>query len=100
MAIWIDTDMGFDDIAAVLCVTHAGLKIDGMSLVAGNSPLPQVASNAAAAAMLFNWQFPIHAGRARAVLGGLETAERIMGPTGMLTAGQALPGAGSPGTGG
>ncbi|OSQ35460.1 nucleoside hydrolase [Thalassospira mesophila] len=91
MTIWVDTDMGFDDIAAVLCVTHAGLKIDGMSLVAGNCPLPQVASNAAAAAALFNWQFPIHAGRARSVLGELETAERIMGPTGMLTAGQSLP---------
>ncbi|OSQ40015.1 nucleoside hydrolase [Thalassospira sp. MCCC 1A01428] len=93
MAIWIDTDMGFDDIAAVLCVTHAGLKIDGMSLVAGNCPLPQVCSNAAAAASLFNWQFPIHAGRACPVLGRLETAERIMGPTGMLTAGQSLPSA-------
>lgn len=93
MGIWIDTDMGFDDIAAVLCVIHGGKTIDGMSLVAGNSPLPQVASNAAAAANLFGWQFPIHQGRDRATLGTLETAERIMGPTGMVSAGKTLPNA-------
>ncbi|AUG55328.1 nucleoside hydrolase [Thalassospira marina] len=91
MGIWIDTDMGFDDIAAVLCVSHGGLVIDGMSLVAGNCPLPQVAKNAAAAASLFAWQFPIHMGRTRAILGTLETAERIMGATGMLSAGKTLP---------
>ena len=91
MGIWIDTDMGFDDIAAVLCVIHGGKTIDGMSLVAGNSPLPQVASNAAASAQLFDWQFPIHKGRECATLGTLETAERIMGPTGMLSVGKTLP---------
>ncbi|OKH86485.1 nucleoside hydrolase [Thalassospira sp. TSL5-1] len=91
MGIWIDTDMGFDDIAAVLCVIHGGKTIDGMSLVAGNCPLPQVARNAAAAASLFGWQFPIHQGRDCATLGTLETAERIMGPTGMLSVGKTLP---------
>ena len=42
MGVWIDTDMGFDDIAAVLVVLHAGEDIDGVSLVFGNTPLDQV----------------------------------------------------------
>lgn len=33
MGIWIDTDMGFDDIAAMLVVLHADETIDGVSLV-------------------------------------------------------------------
>ncbi|MGF6176318.1 nucleoside hydrolase [Ensifer sp. 4252] len=90
MGIWIDTDMGFDDIAAVLVVLHANEAIDGISLVFGNTPLEQVKRNAASAAMAFGWSFPIHEGRALPVLGKLETAERILGETGMPTAGLTL----------
>lgn len=91
MGIWIDTDMGFDDIAAVLVVLHANEVIDGVSLVFGNTPMEQVRRNAASAAMAFGWTFPIHEGRALPVLGKLETAERILGETGMPTAGLSLP---------
>ena len=35
MGVWIDTDMGFDDIAAILVVQSSGLAIDGISLVFG-----------------------------------------------------------------
>ncbi|OCP16245.1 nucleoside hydrolase [Ensifer sp. LC163] len=93
MGIWIDTDMGFDDIAAVLVVLHANETLDGVSLVFGNTPLEQVKRNAASAAMAFGWTFPIHEGRALPVLGKLETAERILGETGMPTAGLTLPAA-------
>ncbi|CAN7606407.1 nucleoside hydrolase [Ensifer adhaerens] len=93
MGIWIDTDMGFDDIAAVLVVLHANETIDGISLVFGNTPLEQVKRNAASAAMAFGWSFPIHEGRALPVLGKLETAERILGQTGMPTVGLTLPAA-------
>lgn len=93
MGIWIDTDMGFDDIAAVLVVLHANETIDGISLVFGNTPLEQVKRNAASAAMAFGWSFPIHEGRALPVLGRLETAERILGQTGMPTVGLTLPAA-------
>jgi inosine-uridine nucleoside N-ribohydrolase len=51
MGVWIDTDMGFDDIAAILVVTQSNLDIDGISLVFGNTPLPQVRINAAGAAV-------------------------------------------------
>jgi inosine-uridine nucleoside N-ribohydrolase len=91
MGIWIDTDMGFDDIAAILVVTHSGLVIDGVSLVAGNAPLPQVRANAAGAAKAFGWRFAIHTGRALPVLGQLETAQRILGVSGMSTVGKSLP---------
>jgi purine nucleosidase len=91
MGIWIDTDMGFDDIAAVLVVAHSNLAIDGVSLVMGNAPLDRVCANAASAAAAFGWTFPIHTGRALPVLGRLETAQRILGESGMPTAGKSLP---------
>ena len=91
MGLWIDTDMGFDDIAAILVVAASGLPIDGVSLVFGNAPLDQVSRNAAGAASAFSWGFPIHAGRANPVLGQIETAQRILGETGIPTVGATLP---------
>ncbi len=91
MGVWIDTDMGFDDIAAILVVEHAQVAIDGVSLVFGVATLEQVRRNAAGAAEAFGWRFPIHTGRALPVLAKLETAERILGATGILTAGATLP---------
>lgn len=91
MGVWIDTDMGFDDIAAILVVMHAGLEIDGASLVFGNTPLDQVLRNTAGAAKAFDWRFPVHAGRTRPVMGALETAQEILGDTGIPTTGLTLP---------
>lgn len=96
MGVWIDTDMGFDDIAAIMVVdaaarTRPELVIDGVSLVVGNAPLDQVKRNAAGAASAFGWQFPIHSGRALPVLGKLETATSILSDHGMPTAGLRLP---------
>ncbi len=91
MGVWIDTDMGFDDIVAILTVGHAGVVIDGVSLVFGNAPLDQVRRNAAAARRVFGWRFPMSIGREKSVLGGIETAERILGPTGIPTLGRSLP---------
>lgn len=91
MGIWIDTDMGFDDIAAILVVTSSGIAIDGVSLVFGNAPLAQVCVNAAGAAKAFGWSFPIHTGRDKPVLGKLETAQTILGDTGIPTVGAGLP---------
>ena len=91
MGVWIDTDMGFDDIAAILVVAQSEFEIDGISLVFGNAPLPQVRRNAAGAATAFGWKFPIHTGRAMPVLGKLETAQAILGATGIPTSGRSLP---------
>ncbi|NLS20973.1 nucleoside hydrolase [Rhizobium sp. P40RR-XXII] len=91
MGIWIDTDMGFDDIAAILVVAHSDLVIDGVSLVSGNAPLSHVQANAASAAAAFGWTFPIHTGRKLPVLCKLETAQSILGQTGIPTTGRSLP---------
>ncbi|MQB44659.1 nucleoside hydrolase [Rhizobium sp. ICMP 5592] len=91
MGIWIDTDMGFDDIAAILVVAHSSLAIDGVSLVSGNAPLKQVCANAASAAAVFGWTFPIHTGREFPVLCKLETAQSILGSSGIPTTGKSLP---------
>ncbi|MFC5991203.1 nucleoside hydrolase [Limoniibacter endophyticus] len=87
MGVWIDTDMGFDDIAAILTVMHAGLQIDGVSLCFGNTTIDQVQANAASASVTFDWRFPIHTGSASPVLGQLETAQSILGSNGIPTLG-------------
>jgi purine nucleosidase len=91
MGVWIDTDMGFDDIAAILVAMRGAEPVDGVSLVFGNSGFQRVRQNAASAAAAFGWTFPIHHGRALPVLGRLETAESILSEAGMLTAGRSLP---------
>ena len=91
MGVWIDTDMGFDDIAAILVVQSAGLAIDGISLVFGNATLDAVCRNAAGAVASFGWSMPIHQGRAMPVLSALETAQSILGESGIPTVGQSLP---------
>lgn len=91
MGVWIDTDMGFDDLAAILLVRHGGLVIDGVSLTFGNTPIERVRANAAASAAVFGFGFPIVTGRERPLLGPFETAAAILGETGMPTAGRSLP---------
>lgn len=90
--VWIDTDMGFDDLAAVLTVAHTpGWAIDGLSLVAGNAPMEVVADNALRSAAFFGWAFPIHAGCERPLKGELVTAQNILGGDAMKSAGRSLP---------
>ncbi|TQN61149.1 nucleoside hydrolase [Agrobacterium tumefaciens] len=91
MGVWIDTDMGFDDIAAIMVVQSSGLAIDGISLVFGNATLQAVCRNAAGAVAAFGWSMPIHQGRAMPVLAALETAQCILGDSGIPTVGQSLP---------
>lgn len=91
MGVWIDTDMGFDDIVALLVVHNSDIAIDGVSLVFGNSTLAQVQRNAAGAAFAFQWPFPLYSGRSGPVLSPLETAQSILGAHGMPTAGLRLP---------
>ncbi|MDS7595302.1 nucleoside hydrolase [Agrobacterium tumefaciens] len=91
MGVWIDTDMGFDDIAAIMVVDAAGLEIDGVSLVFGNATLNDVCRNAAGAVAAFGWTFPIHKGREQPVFGALETAQSILGDSGIPTVGLSLP---------
>ncbi|MCB9943918.1 MAG: nucleoside hydrolase [Geminicoccaceae bacterium] len=90
MGIWVDTDMGVDDLFAIFLVRRY-LAIDGISLVFGNAPLDRVCRNAAGARDRFGWTMPIVAGADRALLGGAETAQRILGESGMPSRGERLP---------
>ncbi len=91
-SVWIDTDMGFDDLAAVLTVAaQPAWRIDGMSLVAGNAPLPVVINNAERAAACFDWAFPMHIGCARPLACDLVTAQDILGDDALRSAGRSLP---------
>ncbi|MND67454.1 Pyrimidine-specific ribonucleoside hydrolase RihA [compost metagenome] len=74
-----------------MVVQSAGLAIDGISLVFGNATLQAVCRNAAGAVSAFGWSMPIHQGRAMPVLGALETAQCILGYSGIPTVGQSLP---------
>jgi purine nucleosidase len=90
--VWIDTDMGFDDLAAVLTVAQAPRwSIAGISLVAGNAPLAVVSDNALRAAAFFGWSMPIHRGSDRPLVAPLVTAQNILGADGMASAGRSLP---------
>ena len=91
MTVWVDMDGGFDDIWAVLTLQRFGVKISGMSLVAGNAPFFQVSRNAAGAAETFGWNFPIYAGNDRPLFGKPTTAERVLGPVAIRSAGLRLP---------
>lgn len=91
MGVWIDTDMGFDDIAAILVAVSQGLEVDGVSLVFGNTDLNQVCRNAAGAVQTFEWTFPIYRGLDHPLVGELETAASILGDSGIPTLGRTLP---------
>lgn len=88
--IWVDTDFGFDDLWALLVMRHLGCTVAGVSLVAGNTPLAQVVANASAARDDYGFDWPIWQGAARPLLRTPETAERILGPTGMRSRGAQL----------
>ena len=91
MRLWVDTDFGFDDLWALLLLRRYGARVDGMSLVAGNTPLPQVIANAQGAAKAYGFDTPLYAGAAQPLVRPQETAERILGATGMMTRDRTLP---------
>lgn len=96
MGLWVDTDMGVDDLMAILLVADTR-DIDGISLVFGCAPLDQVRQNARDAAAAYGWGFPLVEGADRAILGDIETATRILGPTGQPSRGARLPVVADPG---
>ncbi len=89
--LWVDTDFGFDDLWALLLLKRFGCPIAGVSLVAGNAPLAQVAVNAAGAAQAYGLTAPIRRGAARPRRRRPETADRTLGPRGMRSRGRHLP---------
>lgn len=86
--VWIDTDMGFDDLAAICMLAD---RVAGLSVVAGNVPLAQAVRNAVAACETFGWDMPVHAGAAAPLACALVTADYVLGADGMPGQGRKLP---------
>lgn len=92
--VWIDTDLGFDDIAAIAVVLASPAHpVAGLGLVAGNAPLDQVIRNAFGCNALFGWQLDWHAGAEAPLREKLVTADYVLGTSGIRTAGRSLPAA-------
>ena len=89
--IWVDTDFGFDDLWALLLLKHVDVTVDGVSLVSGNTRLPQVSQNAEASIRAFGLEWPVFAGAEKPLQREPETAEHILGKLGMRSRGQFLP---------
>lgn len=91
-SVWIDTDCGFDDMAAIAMVADdANWQILGAGLVAGNAGLPDVIGNMVRMQAFFGWDFPIYAGAEKPLIGPLVTAEAVLGKGGLGSAGRVLP---------
>lgn len=89
--VWVDTDFGFDDLWALLLLRHLGCPVAGVSLVAGNAPMPEVAANALGAKQAYGFDWPVWKGAEYPLKRTQETATRILGPTGMRSRGLRLP---------
>jgi len=91
MGIWVDTDMGFDDLWACLILQSYKLSVDGVSLVSGNAPIEQVIRNALAAEQVYRFGWPYFQGASQPLVRDRQSAERILGTRGMQSRGEFLP---------
>ena len=91
MGIWVDTDFGFDDLWALLLLRHKTCPIAGVSLVAGNTSLAQVSRNAMGARVAYGFDYSMWQGANGPLNRKADTAEHILGSTGMRSRGQQLP---------
>ena len=95
--IWIDTDPGFDDwFAWALLEGDPGVRLHGVSVVAGNAPLPVVLANARRIHALHGWRTPVWAGADRPLVQPQVTAQDVLGAQGLPTSGAGLPADESP----
>ena len=95
--IWLDTDPGFDDwFAWALLEADPAVRLHGVSVVAGNAPLPLALSNAQRIHALHGWRTPLWAGADRPLVQKQVTAQDILGSTGLRTSGATLPEAATP----
>ena len=89
----IDTDTGSDDaVALVMAAKHPDLKIDAVTVVAGNVPLEQGVQNALYTLQLCMCRAPIYAGHSKPFLRPLQTAQEVHGADGMGDIGLPLKG--------
>ena len=90
--IWLDTDPGFDDWLTMLLL-GSNPQIDwlGVSIVTGNAPVDITYDNALRIKAHDGLSVPIYRGCEQPLAGAIETAQRILGDSGMPTTGDTLP---------
>lgn len=94
--IWLDTDPGFDDwMAWALLEADPDVRLHGVSVVAGNAPLPTVLHNARRIHALHGWTTPLYAGCAQPLVQPQVTAQDVLGVAGLRSTGATLPAAAS-----
>lgn len=90
--IWLDTDPGFDDwLTMLLLGSNPGIEWLGVSVVAGNAPVDITYDNALRIKAHDGLTVPVYRGCEKPLAGVIETAQRILGDSGMPTTGEILP---------
>jgi purine nucleosidase len=80
----IDTDTGSDDaVALVMALRHSDVRIEAITVVAGNVPLDQGVQNALYTVELAGMEVPVHRGMAAPLLRPFESAQHVHGDDGM-----------------
>lgn len=80
----IDTDTASDDaVALVMAMRYPGVKIEAITVVAGNVPVDQGVQNAFYTVELCQQTIPVYRGMASPVNRPLETAQYVHGEDGM-----------------
>ncbi|MGH8924135.1 MAG: nucleoside hydrolase [Acidimicrobiia bacterium] len=89
----IDTDTASDDaVALVMALKHPGVRIEAITVVAGNVPLGQAVQNALYTVELCGSKAPVYAGASAPLARPLETAQFVHGQDGMGDCGLPLSG--------
>jgi len=89
----IDTDTASDDaVALLMALRHPGVRVEAITVVAGNVPLDQGVQNALYTVELCGATTPVHAGAERPLRRPLETAQSVHGEDGMGDLGLPLAG--------
>lgn len=90
---WIDTDTASDDaVAIVMALRNDTVKVEGISVVAGNVPRDQCAQNALYTVELCGMRTPVYCGRDKPIMRTLKDAVEIHGHDGMGDIGLPLTG--------
>ena len=80
----IDTDTASDDaVALVMALRHPDVRVEAITVVAGNVPLDQAVQNALYTVELCGADTPVYAGLDRPIMRDLETAQNVHGQDGM-----------------
>jgi len=80
----IDTDTASDDaVAIVMALRHPDVRVEALTVAAGNVGLDQAVQNALYTVELCGASTPVYAGCAKPIMRSLETAQNIHGADGM-----------------